>query len=355
MSNRFSNFETETDDSDLPLPSITGKTTFQQGNTRQSSNGEKVKAAVETGGGFDDFDEDWDSNGSAAPQRSVSPLLPVSNGHHGSNLGVSASLGSRNASPSYGDEGATLALPRSSDLERRAHALDLDEHFGRERSYASKSTQKSAEQGQRSTAGMTLRDFSSSERETPPRESSRGLNDSKGYRAPFSDAEDARNDAHMPTMPQIQYEPFSVEPPSHYQNYLYLLKYIHGLKILCGLHMIYTIIAIVFKVWYLLGGLIVAPFGFLAVHKLDRKLILLWGIAFVIDTLAEAIGALVYSGKPSDEGGGVAPTLVHMTVVLMRAGLTYLIYRFWTKLPENAAEYFALFTSSPEIDHSEMV
>jgi len=50
--------------------------------------------------------------------------------------------------------------------------------------------------------------------------------------------EESKYEGQMPPMPQIQYEPFSVEPPSHYQNYLYLLKYIHGLKILSAIHLV---------------------------------------------------------------------------------------------------------------------
>lgn len=45
-------------------------------------------------------------------------------------------------------------------------------------------------------------------------------------------------------------------------------------------------------------------------------------MAFAADTLAEAIGALVMSSKPSEEGGGLIVTLVHMCVVLIRVRIS---------------------------------
>lgn len=38
---------------------------------------------------------------------------------------------------------------------------------------------------------------------------------------------------------------------------------------------LYATVAIIFHMWYLLGGIVVAPFGFFAVHKLNRRLILI--------------------------------------------------------------------------------
>lgn len=237
MAARFSNFEDENDDSELPLPTISKKDLEAGGKGRYSSSTEPKTQSGPIEPSFDDFDSDWDSDASPGPQRSVSPLLPVSNGLSHDHTRNSTQSSTRPSQISSGDENSTLNLRKSTDLDKRAADLGLDEGFGRDRKYSSYSPNGSAEPSQRNPTGLTLKNFSSSDHESSTLEFG-SRKESKKVNIAHSDAEEFPHESTLPTMPQIQYEPFSVEPPSHYQNYLYLLKYIHGLKILSGIHLV---------------------------------------------------------------------------------------------------------------------
>lgn len=50
-----------------------------------------------------------------------------------------------------------------------------------------------------------------------------------------------------------------------------------------------------------------------------------WGCGFLGDTFAEMIGALVFSSRAPDEGGGLVPTLIHMIVVLIRVRIALVL------------------------------
>lgn len=237
MAARFSNFEDENDNSELPLPTISGKDLGAGGKGRYSSSMEHKAQPGPVGASFDDFDSDWDSEASPGPQRSVSPLLPASNGSSNDHTRNNSQTFTRASQLSSGEENTTLNLRKSTDLDKRAADLGLDEGFGRDRKYPSYSPNGNAEPSQRNPTGLALKNFTSSDHETSTLDFG-SRKESKPINRAHTEDEEFPHESTLPTMPQIQYEPFSVEPPSHYQNYLYLLKYIHGLKILSGIHLV---------------------------------------------------------------------------------------------------------------------
>lgn len=238
MAARFSNFEVENDNSELPLPTITEKGHEMGRKKRPSSSFEPTTIPGPTEASFDDFDSDWDSDASSDPHRSVSPLLPSSHGSSNDHTRSNNQFFSQSSQISSGEDNSTLSLRKSSDLVKRAAELDLDDGFGRDRKYSSLSPNGSAESSQRNPTGLALKNFASSDLEPSSTHEFGGRKEFKKINTAHEDPEEFPHESTLPTMPQIQYEPFSVEPPSHYQNYLYLLKYIHGLKILTGIHLV---------------------------------------------------------------------------------------------------------------------
>lgn len=241
MADRFSNFEDDEGDSGFGVQN-TGSKASENGNggTRRGAQ-EKSRQTTSTQASFDDFESDWDSDAPPSRGPSSKPISP----HASASIPTSSSHSSQNGAPRATKNAATdystLELPKSVDPERvRALNLedDADGQFGLVRAPLKN------ESFVRASAALQLRDFSmtpgagSNEDAAPSRIHNNINRLADDYNEPSSSSHVRLEDDQMPPMPQVQYEPFSVEPPSHYQNYLYLLKYIHGLKILCGVHIV---------------------------------------------------------------------------------------------------------------------
>lgn len=232
MTERFSNFDDDVDDSGFGSPSIAspGFETTSSSSKKNNSDKKRVVSAHESS--FDDFDSDWDSE---APSSSASPgrtsQVP-SNINMASSSNSKANGNGTRSSLGGGGDFRDFELPKPLDRDR-IRSLDLDDdvnsQFGASRNGIRGETDKKA------STGLQLRDFSL----TPANDDSQRSRSNGSYREEDIEKKySSKYDEQMPPMPQVQYEPFSVEPPSHYQNYLYLLKYIHGLKILCAIHMV---------------------------------------------------------------------------------------------------------------------
>lgn len=246
MSGRFSNFD---DDDEVDNAQVSGSSGGKGSSGIRGSNTERVRATTTAETSFDDFDGDWDSEPAGVPQRGATPTFSGSSmstssesRHSTRDTGRTQPIDTRN------DSTMELELPSSRDLDRRAHLLDDDDDFGNDRprggTLRSPFTDNlSSNATNSSTRNPTSsRSFSPSHSGSEP-DSFSSLNSSReGPRASRSSPPHADSEKHfesaMPPMPEVQYEPFSVEPPSHYQNYLYLLKYIHGLKILAAIHLV---------------------------------------------------------------------------------------------------------------------
>lgn len=231
MTERFSNFDDDEGDSGFGTSSIASNGTESYGTRGKRSNREQRGPSTGPESSFDDFDSEWNSDaspGPGAPSRSGNTPL-ISNNAASSSSRV-ASTNARALSGGSEDFG-NFEVQKPLDRERnRSVGLDND-HDSQLESFRGGSR---GEADKKASTGLQLRDFSL----TPITDDSLRPRSNGSSRNEDSDSRSSRHDDQMPPMPQVQYEPFSIEPSSHYQNYLYLLKYIHGLKIMCGIHLV---------------------------------------------------------------------------------------------------------------------
>lgn len=231
MTDRFSNFDDDDDVSGFGTSSIASSSLESNGTHGKKINGERKPNVKASESSFDDFDSEWDSEAPSAPGPSNRPgRSPSIPSNVSSSVSKPHNSGARSPLGGGGDFG-DFESPKALDRDRiRSSNLDdgSDSHFGSSRTGSRGETDKKV------STGLQLRDFSL----TPSNEDSHRSRPNGPLRDDDSERKGSKYDEQMPPMPQVQYEPFSVEPPSHYQNYLYLLKYIHGLKILCGIHMV---------------------------------------------------------------------------------------------------------------------
>lgn len=238
MAARFSNFEDEEFDS-VPGSSSTA----ENGKGLAQASGNSVLAnksirAPATPTAFDDFDGDWDSDAPSSAVRSSTAPQVVSATTRASKLQDRSEDKWKQPRPEAREESTSVELSNGQDLARRARELDLDEEFDHNRSFGKGRASTLADTSSRGSQRATpMRTFSAS-----PSALSSDARISPNEHAAPSSRDNKQSEAHydhaMPPMPDVEYEPISVEAPSHYQNYLYLLKYIHGLKILCAVHIV---------------------------------------------------------------------------------------------------------------------
>lgn len=231
MTERFSNFDDDELDSGFTTSPIATNGSKIIGSRDNRSNQDRKVIANADGSAFNDFDSDWESDASPSPGAPTRPRnTPLSSNNAPSSTTRAASSNAR--APSGGsDDFGNFEAQNPLDRDRnRSVGLEND----REGQFGSFRSSSRGEPEKKASTGLQLRDFSL----TPTTDDSQRSRSNTSSRNDEPDSRSNRHDDQMPPMPQVHYEPFSVEPPAHYQNYLYLLKYIHGLKILCGIHLV---------------------------------------------------------------------------------------------------------------------
>lgn len=239
MATHFSNFEEDENDALGDSLTASGSSAIRtQSHSHRSIGSDHDRRATTTDATFDDFDSEWDFKQDPSAQQALS----ATSQHDSVNrqaLARPITPGGSRIRQAIQSGPTLLELPNTHELEKRALSLEQDDDFDTDQQFGSKRLASLSETpSARSTGAMTLREFPATPSTVQEFETSKPEKEPKVHTERSSNGRAARFESMMPPMPQVQYEPFSVEPPSHYQNYLYLIKYIHGLKILCGVHMV---------------------------------------------------------------------------------------------------------------------
>jgi len=92
--------------------------------------------------------------------------------------------------------------------------------------------------------------------------------------------------------------------------------------------------------YWLSGGIIISLFGFFAIYKYHKKLIVVFIAGLFIDILLQMIYVFFISDRTNTP---VVATVIQLLTITLKIMYTYFVYKFWKSLPSDMDNSFAPF------------